>query len=86
MILNRRLSGPVLALFSAALAAAPASARPIDWQPTPTQTRIVEVSTGEGFDWRDAEIGAGAMLAATGLAATLVLSIRRRHGRAGTTA
>ena len=99
MILHRRLRGTALALFVAAVAASPASARPIDapvhGQPAPTtagvdraeaHVRVVEVPAGEGFDLAGAGIGAAAMLAATGLGGALVLSIRRRHGRAATTA
>jgi hypothetical protein len=95
MILNRSLSGPALALVIAAVAAPPASARPIDAPlvdttgavgRAETQIRVIEVPAGAGFDWAGAGIGAGAMLAATGLGGALVLSIRRRHGRAATTA
>ena len=93
MILNRRLSGPALAVFVAAVAASPALARPIDaplhTQPahtTETRVRVVEVPAGEGFDLAGAGIGAAAMLTVTGLGGALVLSIRRRHGRAATTA
>ncbi len=93
MILNRRLSGPALAVFVAAVAASPALARPIDAplhtqpaHPTETQVRVVEVPAHEGFDLAGAGIGAAAMLTVTGLGGALVLSIRRRHGRAATTA
>ena len=99
MTLNRRLSGPALAVFVAAVAASPALARPIDpplhaqpAHPTErrrsgrTRVRVVEVPAGEGFDLAGAGIGAGAMLMVTGLGGALVLSIRRRHGRAATTA
>lgn len=99
MILNRRLSGPALAVFVAAVAASPAFARPIDRplhaQPAhttggvdrvETRVRVVEVPAGEGFDLAGAGIGAAAMLTVTGLGGALVLTIRRRHGRAATTA
>ena len=88
MILNRRLSGPALALFVAAAAASPALARPIDApvDRAETQVRVVEVPAGEGFDLAGAGIGAAAMLTVTGLGGALVLSIRRRHGRPATTA
>jgi hypothetical protein len=95
---TRRLSGPALVLLIAAVAA-PASARPIDApvqsqsartsggvDRADTQVRVVEVPGGGGFDWADAGCGAGVVLAATGLGGALVLSIRRRHGRAATTA
>lgn len=99
MILNRSLSGPALAVFVAAVAASPALARPIDaplhTQPAhttggvggaETRVRVVEVPADEGFDLAGAGIGAAAMLTVTGLGGALVLSIRRRHGRAATTA
>ena len=97
MIFNRRISGPVLAVFVAAVAASPALARPIDapLQAQPAhatggagqaEVRVVEVPAGEGFDLAGAGIGAGAMLLVTGLGGALVLSVRRRHGRAATTA
>ena len=93
MILKRRLSGPALAVFVAAVAASPALARPIDVplhtqsaHTTETRVRVVEVPAGEGFDLAGAGIGAAAMLTVTGLGGALVLSIRRRHGRAATTA
>ena len=96
MIPSRRLSGTALAVFVAAVAASPALARPID-PPLPahtadgvdraeTRVRVVEVPAGEGFDLAGAGIGAAAMLTVTGLGGALVLSIRRRHGRAATTA
>jgi hypothetical protein len=93
MILSRRLSGPAVALFIAAVAAPSASARPIDPPldvqpagPAETQVRVIQAPADAGFDWAGAGIGAGAMLAATGLGGALMLSIRRRHGRAATTA
>jgi hypothetical protein len=88
MILHRRLSGTALAVCVAAVAASPALARPIDApvDRAETQVRVVEVPADEGFDLAGAGIGAGAMLMATGLGGALVLSIRRRHGRAATTA
>jgi hypothetical protein len=94
MILNRRRSGPAVALLIAAVAAPSASARPID-TPVGTQSpdttggpqvRVVEVPTDAGFDWTGAGLGAGAMLAATGLGGALMLTIRRRHGRAASAA
>jgi hypothetical protein len=86
MIRNPRLGGPALALFIAA-AAPPALARPIDLGVQPAHStggeahvRVVEVPADAGFDWAGAGIGAGAMLAATGLGGALVLTVRRRSG------
>jgi hypothetical protein len=50
--------------------------------PTPA---VVEVPASHGFDWGDAGVGAGGMLAAVviGVGGTLLI-IRRRPGRSGT--
>jgi hypothetical protein len=96
MILDRRLGSVALPLIIVAAAASPASARPIDQplalQPAhstggvDTQVRVVEVPADASFDWAGAGIGAGAMLAATGLGGALMLTVRRRHRRAATPA
>ncbi len=74
------------ALVLAAAAAAPAaSARPAD-DPINVRPQAVQVvqapASGNGFDWGDAGIGAGGMVAAALLALGGVAGIRRagRHG------
>ena len=90
---HRRVCGPILALFIAALATPAASARPanefLNTQPAgaaareaPAQVRVVEEGSGD-FDWGDAAIGAGAALATVGVGGALVLGTRR--GRPTTT-
>jgi hypothetical protein len=91
------LFGPVLAISIAAGAAASAPAMPADRfvpagsssaadEPAPP-VRVVHVSSDSGFDWRDAEIGAGAVLALglLGAGGTVAVRSRRRRGRLATT-
>lgn len=91
------LCGSVLAVSIAAGAAPSASAMPADRfapagsasaadEPAPP-VRVVHVSSDSGFDWRDAEIGAGAVLALglLGAGGTLAVRNRRRRGRLATT-
>jgi hypothetical protein len=50
--------------------------------PGPVETPIVISSHGEGFDWRDAGIGASIALFAAALLAAALLATRRRAGLA----
>jgi hypothetical protein len=94
---HRRLTGLILALVVAAVAAPSASALPAerflgpepaqtsrDVGAAPTHVRVVEAADGAGFDWGDAGIGAGVALATIGLGGAVVLGTRRRHGRPAT--
>lgn len=93
---HHRIAVAVLALVIAALLASAASAQPIDELgptsqpaqpsrhvaalPKPREVRVVNVTAGSAFDWRDAGIGAGAAFAVTmiGLGGVTLVSTRRR--------
>jgi hypothetical protein len=79
--------GLALAASLAAVPASSASARPIDqFPPSPAapQVRVVHVSTESGFDWGDAEIGAGTTFALVLIGAAGALGLRHhRRGRSG---
>jgi hypothetical protein len=95
---RQRLCSIVLALSIGAAAAPAALARPADQflgpqstgssngveRPAPT---VVRVSPEPGFQWGDAEIGAGAALAAAlmGAGGVIALRSRRRGARPATT-
>jgi hypothetical protein len=74
---NSETSSPTVSTPNAILGAQPSST-----QSVPT----VSVSTEEGFDWGDAAIGAGAMLALSAIVAGGVLEVSRRRGLDPTTA
>jgi hypothetical protein len=91
---RQRLSGLVLAASIAAAAAPSAWARPIDQFPpapargggeAPPPVRVVHVSSDSGFDWGDAEIGAGAVVAAGLVGLGSLIAVRRRRTRPATT-
>jgi hypothetical protein len=94
---HRHLIALALALVVVAVAAPSVSASPAEQflgstaaQPSrdagaaPAPVRVVDGSTGSGFDWGDAGIGAGVALAAIGVGGAVVLTARRRHGPATT--
>lgn len=86
---NSRLRyGLAVATVVSALAVPAASAAPVEQfipsttngessgQPTPV--RVVQVGADNGFDWGDAGIGAGGLLALAAIASGAVVAIRHR--------
>ena len=95
---RQRLCSLALAVSIAATAAPPTWARPVEQflgssvahssrDASPRQIKVVRVSPTSGFDWGDAEIGAGAALALAtiGVGSALALGNRRRQERTATT-
>ena len=86
---NSRLQhGLAVATVVSALAAPAASAAPVeqfipsttDGEPSgqPAPVRVVQVGADKGFDWGDAGIGAGGLLALAAIASGAVVAIRHR--------
>ena len=86
---NSRLQhGLAVATVVSALAAPAASAAPVeqfipsttDGEPSgqPAPVRLVQVGADNGFDWGDAGIGAGGLLALAAIASGAVVAIRHR--------
>ena len=86
---NSRLrSGLAIATVGSALLAHAASAAPVeqfipdtaDREPSgqPAPVRVVQVGADNGFDWGDAGIGAGGLLALAAIASGAVVAIRHR--------
>lgn len=84
---RQRLCSLVLAVSIAATLAPPAVARPVEQflgpdraeDASPPPVRVVRVTPESSFDWGDAEIGAGAALAAGLVGAGGALAIRKRR-------
>jgi hypothetical protein len=80
--------GLAVATVVGALAAPAASAAPVEQlvpstvngEPTgqPSPVRVVEVSADNGFDWGDAGIGAGGLLALAAIASGALVAVRHR--------
>jgi hypothetical protein len=85
---NRLRRGLAIASVGSALLAPTASAAPVE-QMVPSAAngdrsgeaapvRVVQAGAGESFDWGDAGIGAGALLALAAIASGAVAAIRHR--------
>lgn len=81
--------GLAVATVALALAAPAASAAPVEdmvpstvnGEPTPAApapVRVVQVGADNGFDWGDAGIGAGGLLALAAIASGALVAIRNR--------
>jgi hypothetical protein len=85
---NTLRRGVAVATVVSALAAPTASAAPIEkmvpstvnGEPSgqPAPVRVVQVGADDGFDWGDAGIGAGGLLALAAIASGAVVAIRHR--------
>ena len=88
--------GLAVATVVSALAAPAASAAPIEQmvpstangEPSgqPAPVRVVQVGADNGFDWGDAGIGAGGLLALSAIASGAMIAIRHRPGTRHTVA
>jgi hypothetical protein len=88
--------GLAVATVVSALAAPAASAAPIEefipstvnGEPSgqPAPVRVVQVGADNGFDWADAGIGAGGLLALAAIASGGLVAIRHRPGARHTVA
>lgn len=89
---NRLRRGLAIATVGSALLAPAASAAPIE-QMVPSSknaaggdhapaapVRVVQVGADNGFDWGDAGIGAGSVLALAAIASGALVAIRHRPG------